>query len=220
LDKKKLNQQSQYWEKNFVSKPAMFGLEPSLAARKALKLFKQKNVNNILELGSGLGRDSIFFAKNFLKVKVLDYSPSAIKIINQKIEKNNLSKFISTNLFDVRKQLPFEDNSLDACYSHMLYCMALSNEELESLNGEICRVLKPNGINIYTVRHINDGDFKRGIHHGENLYENEGFIIHFFSKEKINVLLDGFENLLIDEFEEGTFPRKLYFVANKKKLFN
>ena len=152
-----------------------------------------------------------------MKVKALDYSPSAIKIINQKIEKNNLSKFISTNLFDVRKQLPFEDNSLDACYSHMLYCMALSNEELESLNGEICRVLKPNGINIYTVRHINDGDFKRGIHHGENLYENEGFIIHFFSKEKINALLDGFENLLIDEFEEGTFPRKLYFVANKKK---
>ena len=52
----------------------------------------------------------------------------------------------------------------------MLYCMAMTNEELENLNDEICRILKPNGINIYTVRHINDGDFKRGIHHGENLY--------------------------------------------------
>ena len=194
----------------------MFGLEPSLAARKALELFKQKNLKNVLELGSGLGRDSIFFACNFIKLKVLDYSPSAIKIINQKIEKKNLTKFISAKLFDVRKKLPFEDNSFEACYSHMLYCMAMTNKELENLNDEICRILKPNGINIYTVRHINDGDFKRGIHHGENLYEKDGFIVHFFSKEQVNNLLKGFENLLIDEFEEGNFPRRLYFVVNKK----
>ena len=216
MDKEKLNQQSQHWENNFSNKPEMFGLEPSLAARKALELFKQKNLKNVLELGSGLGRDSIFFACNFIKLKVLDYSPSAIKIINQKIEKKNLTKFISAKLFDVRKKLPFEDNSFEACYSHMLYCMAMTNEELENLNDEICRILKPNGINIYTVRHINDGDFKRGIHHGENLYENDGFIVHFFSKEMVNYLLKGFENLLIDEFEEGNFPRRLYFVVNKK----
>jgi SAM-dependent methyltransferase len=216
LDKEKLNQQSQHWEDNFSSKPEMFGLEPSLAARKALELFKQKNLKNVLELGFGLGRDSIFFAYNSIKLKVLDYSPSAIKIINQKIEKNNLTKFISAKLFDVRKKLPFEDNSFEACYSHMLYCMAMTKEELENLNDEICRILKPDGINIYTVRHIYDGDFKRGIHHGENLYENDGFIVHFFSKETVKYLLKGFENLLIDEFEEGNYPRKLYFVANKK----
>ena len=216
MDKEKLNQQSQHWENNFSNKPEMFGLEPSLAARKALELFKQKNLKNVLELGSGLGRDSIFFALNSIKLKVLDYSPSAIKIINQKIEKKNLTKFISAKLFDVRKKLPFEDNSFEACYSHMLYCMAMTNKELENLNDEICRILKPNGINIYTVRHINDGDFKRGIHHGENLYENDGFIVHFFSKDQVNYLLKGFENLLIDEFEEGNFPRRLYFVVNKK----
>ena len=216
MDKEKLNQQSQHWENNFSNKPEMFGLEPSLAARKALELFKQKNLKNVLELGSGLGRDSIFFARNSIKLKALDYSPFAIKIINQKIEKKNLTKFISAKLFDVRKKLPFEDNSFEACYSHMLYCMAMTNKELENLNDEICRILKPNGINIYTVRHINDGDFKRGIHHGENLYENDGFIVHFFSKEQVNNLLKGFENLLIDEFEEGNFPRRLYFVVNKK----
>ena len=120
MDKKILNQQSQYWEDNFSSKPEMFGLEPSWAAKKALELFKQKNLSNVLELGFGLGRDSIFFAHNSIKLKALDYSPSAIKIINQKIKKKNLSKFISTKLFDVREKLPFEDNFFDACYSHML----------------------------------------------------------------------------------------------------
>ena len=34
---------------------------------------------------------------------------------------------------------------------------------------------------------------------------------------KINSLLDGFENLSIENFEEGSFPRKLFFVQNMKK---
>ena len=195
----------------------MFGLEPSLAAKKALKIFKEKKINKIIELGAGLGRDSIFFAKNLIHVTGLDYSPSGINIINEKAKKQNLSNYISTKIFDIRKKLPFEDNSVDACFSHMLYCMALTNFELKNLNNEICRILKFNGINIYTVRHTQDGDYKKGIHRGEDLYENDGFIVHYFSSNKINSLLDGFENLSIENFEEGSFPRKLFFVQNMKK---
>ena len=195
----------------------MFGLEPSLAAKKALKIFQEKKINKIIELGAGLGRDSIFFAKNLIHVTGLDYSPSGINIINEKAKKQNLSNYISTKIFDIRKKLPFEDNSVDACFSHMLYCMALTSFELKNLNNEICRILKFNGINIYTVRHTQDGDYKKGIHRGEDLYENDGFIVHYFSSNKINSLLDGFENLSIENFEEGSFPRKLFFVQNKKK---
>jgi len=45
LDQKKLDQQSQYWEASFLSKPEMFGLEPSLAAVKSLKSFQKNNIN-------------------------------------------------------------------------------------------------------------------------------------------------------------------------------
>ena len=38
----------------------------------------------------------------------------------------------------------------------------------------------------------------------------------FFSKEKIKKLSNGFENIDIENFEEGSFPRKLFFVQNKK----
>ena len=119
-------------------------------------------------------------------------------------------------MFDVRKKLPFEDNSIEACFSHMLYCMALSNYDLENLNNEICRVLKPGAINIYTVRHTEDEDYRNGIYRGKDLYENDGFIVHFFSKEKINRLSKGFEILDIEKFEEGKFPRKLFIVKNRK----
>ena len=216
MDKKILNQQSQHWESNFSCKPEMFGLEPSTPAIKALKIFKNNKASKIVELGAGLGRDTIYFAKNSIHVEALDYSQTGIKNINQKVKQNNLSNLVNTKIFDVRKTLPFKDNSIEGVYSHMLYCMALTMSDLESLNKEIHRILKPGGINIYTVRHTEDGDYKKGIHRGEDMYENDGFIVHFFSKNKINSLLDGFMNLEITSFEEGSFPRKLYFVANKK----
>ena len=217
MDQKILNQQSQHWEKNFSNKPEMFGLEPSLSAKKALKLFQEKKIDKIIEIGAGLGRDTIFFAKNLIRTTALDYSSSGIKAINQKTNIENLSNYISTKLIDVREKLPFEDNSIEACYSHMLYCMALTTNDLEKLNNEIQRILKPGGINVYTVRHTNDGDFKKGVHVGEDLYENDGFIVHYFSEEKVNSLLKGFKNISIEKFEEGTFPRKLFFVVNEKK---
>ena len=216
MDQKKLDQQSQYWESSFLSKPEMFGLEPSIAAVKALKSFKEQNIKNIVELGAGLGRDTVFFAKNSIQVDALDYSKTSIESITNKSNKLNLTNFIKPKIFDIRKRLPFKDSSIEGCFSHMLYCMALSNYELENLNNEICRILKPGGINIYTVRHTNDGDYKNGKHRGEDLYENDGFIVHFFSKEKVNQLSKGFEVLDIEKFEEGKFPRKLFLVKNKK----
>ena len=217
MEKKILNQQSQHWEKNFSIKPEMFGLEPSIAAIKSFEIFKKKNIKKIVELGAGLGRDTLFFAQKSMHVEALDYSPAAIKIINEKAAKNNLLNFVSAKVFDIRKKLPFDDNSVEACFSHMLYCMALSSSDLENLNKEVCRILKTDGINIYTVRHTNDGDYKNGIHRGEDLYENDGFIIHFFSKEKINQLSKGFKVLNIEKFEEGKFPRKLFKVTLQKK---
>jgi len=217
LDKKILDQQSQYWGKNFQNKPEMFGLEPSKAAINTLKIFKEEKIKKIVELGAGLGRDTLFFAKNSIHVSALDYSSTAIKIINKKLSENRLSKFISTKIFDVRKKLPFENNSVKACFSHMLYCMALSTVELEYLNSEICRILKPGGINIYTARHTGDDDYKNGTHRGEGLYENNGFIVHFFSEEKIKKIANGFNIINIESFEEGTFPRKLFKVILKKK---
>ena len=194
----------------------MFGLEPSIAAIKALKLFQKENTKKVVELGAGLGRDTIFFAKNSIHVEALDYSKTSIESITNKSNKLNIADFIKTKVFDVRKKLPFKDNSIDGCYSHMLYCMALSNLDLENLNNEICRILKPGGINIYTVRHTEDGDYKNGTHIGEDLYENDGFIVHFFSKDRVNQLAKGFEILDIEKFEEGKFPRKLFIVKNRK----
>ena len=193
-----LNNQEEYWEINYANKPKMFGLAPSFAAEEALKVFKKKNISSIVELGAGLGRDTIFFAKNNIKVEALDYSKTAVTSIKKKVEELNLSEFVSTKVFDVRKKLPFKNNSIQGIFSHMLYCMALKNLEVQNLNNEILRVLVKGGVNIYTVRNFEDGDYKNGVHIEDESYQNDGFIINFFSKKKIQELLDGFSNINID----------------------
>ena len=49
----------------------MFGLEASEPAKKSLKIFQENNINTIIELGAGLGRDSIYFSINNLSVTSL-----------------------------------------------------------------------------------------------------------------------------------------------------
>ena len=217
MDKKLLNQQSQHWEKNFSNKPEMFGFEPSFSAKKALETFKKNNITNIIELGAGLGRDTIFFAQNGIYVHAIDYSLSATNIIKKRSKENNLDALIKVENYDIRKKLNCDNENFQACYSHMLFCMALTNQDLKDLNQEIFRVLKKDGFNVYTVRNHMDGDFKKGMHRGEDMYEMNGFIVHYFSENKIKNLLDGFINISIENFDEGSFPRKLSLVINKKK---
>ncbi|NIM07144.1 MAG: methyltransferase domain-containing protein, partial [Armatimonadetes bacterium] len=99
-----------------------------------------------------------------------------------------LDHSIRALVHDVRDPLPFDDNYFAACYSHMLFCMALTTAELQRLSDEIRRVLKPGGLNVYTVRHSGDPDYGKGILRGENVYEVNGFTVHFFSREKIELL--------------------------------
>ena len=216
-NKTELDNQSVHWENKLSNIKDMFGHEASYPAQKSLKLFKQNNKLKILELGGGQGRDTLFFAENGLQIDVLDYSQSGIANILEKARIKNLKDKIKAKQHDIRQALPYADNTFDGCYSHMLFCMALTTKELEFLSSEIQRVLKTGGINIYTVRNTNDADFKSGNHKGEDMYESNGFIVHFFSKEKIQHLAKGFKDIQIESFEEGGLPRKLFLVNETKK---
>jgi SAM-dependent methyltransferase len=213
-----LDEQQQHWEDSFARKTEMFGAQPSDPARKALELFQREGIEKIIELGGGQGRDTIFFGQSGLQVTVLDYAENGVKDIARRAAALNLSDAITALRHDVRDPLPFEDAAFDACYSHMLFCMALSTVELERLSREVWRVLKPGGLNIYTVRHTGDPQFGTGVARGDEMFESSGgFTVHFFSREKVEQLAQGFDILSIDEFEEGALPRKLFRVTLRKK---
>lgn len=213
-----LDPQSEHWETTLSQHPDMFGLEPSAPARKAVELFNKEGVTSILELGAGQGRDAIFFARSGLRVHALDYTEAGVNAIRAKAEKLGLSHSITTLRHDVRNLLPSHDESFDACYSHMLFCMALTTSELEQLSREVHRVLRPGGLNVYTVRNTNDLHYGRGIHKWEDMYEVGGFVVQFFNREKVEHLARGYQVMDIEEFEEGELPRRLFRVTLRKEV--
>lgn len=217
MNKESLDKQNICWEETFTSKPQMFGTNPSEAAQKAVEIFKENGVKKILELGGGQGRDTMYFAQNGFEVTVLDYTAAGIQAIRDTAKAMELSHSVTAIQHDLRTPFPFEGEIFDACYSHMLYCMAFTTRELEGIITETARILKSEGINIYTVRNTNDVDYKTGIHRGEDLYECGKFIVHFFSREKAEELAGPFTIVSMDEFEEGGLPRRLFLVVLKKE---
>jgi SAM-dependent methyltransferase len=212
-----LDAQQQHWQHTFIQKPEMFGSEPSHPARAAAEIFEREGKTGMLELGGGQGRDTLFFARAGFHVHVLDYSDSAVDVITEKARQLGLMESITALRHDIREPLPFGDESFDCCYSHMLYCMAMTTTELEFLSAEVRRVLRPNGLQVYTVRHTRDPDYGTGIHRGEDLYEVGGFIVHFFNREMVERLAKGYEILNAEAFEEGKLPRKLFRVSLRKR---
>ncbi len=212
-----LDGQRQHWQATFSSRPEMFGVEASYAAQQAAEAFGQAGKQRILELGSGQGRDTLFFLRRGFEVCAVDYSEPGLRDLLERAERAGFRRGLRTVVHDVRQPLPFEAASYEACFSHMLYCMALTLAEIEALSTEIHRVLKPGGLNFYTARNLKDPDFGTGIYRGDALYELEGgFIVHFFSREMVERLAKGYRVLSVEEFEETELPKRLYLVGLRK----
>lgn len=91
-----------------------------------------------------------------------------------------------------------------------------TSAELEALAAEVRRALRPGGLCVFTVRNTSDPDHVRGIHRGEDLFENQGFIVHFFDRAKVERVANGWDLVGVEAFEEGKLPRRLFRVSLRK----
>jgi SAM-dependent methyltransferase len=207
---------SEVWNKVYKSDSSFFGEEPSIFAMLCFNHLKTNNVKRVLELGAGHGRDTIFFASNGIEVEALDYSVTAIEILDKISKEKTLP--IKSRTFDVKKTpLPFPDGYFDAVYSHMLFNMRFSLEDLHFIFSEIRRVLRPKGLNFFSVRNHNDESYGKGIEVDQGIYDINGFQIRFFTENDIQGLaaIEGFKIFwLKEEYEEQ--PVTLYLVSSRK----
>src|SRR2546423_1960632 len=101
-------------------------------------------------------------------------------------------------------------------YSHMLLNMRFSLDELHFIFSEIKRVLKPNGLNFFSVRNHNDKSYRKGREIDKGIYDINGFQIRFFTEKEIKDLITegDFELLWIKEKHEE--PDTLYLESSRK----
>lgn len=207
------SRQQAQWAATYAAKPHLFGAEPSAPARVAADRFAAAGVRDLLELGAGYGRDTLLFARRGFRVTALDYAAEGLARLQADAQASQVADRVRVQLHDVRRPFPFPDRQFDACYSHMLLCMALTTDEIARLVGEVRRVLRPGGLYIYTVRTTDDPHYGQGVSHGDGMYEMGGFIVHFFDRPLVERLADGDDLLEVAAFEEGPLPRRLFRVT-------
>ncbi|QGV81983.1 class I SAM-dependent methyltransferase [Streptomyces ficellus] len=205
--------QRRHWQDTYAAHPGMYGEDPSEPAVHAATVFRAAGARDVLELGAGHGRDALFFAREGFTVRATDFSPVGLEQLRDAARSQGVEERVATAVHDVREPLPLPDTSVDAVFAHMLLCMALSTKELHGLVGEIRRVLRPGGTFVYTVRHTGDAHYGAGTAHGDDIYEHGGFAVHFFGRELVDALADGWTLDQVHAFEEGDLPRRLWRVT-------
>ena len=98
----------------------------------------------------------------------------------------------------------------------MLLNMRFSLEEIHSILSEVNRVLRPNGLNFFSVRNHNDKFYGKGVEVEKGIYDIYGFEVRFFTKEEIINLMSDENFHVLWIIEESEEPVTLYLLATEK----
>lgn len=188
----------------------------------SLPLFKERGARLFLDLGCGMGRNSIYLGKEGFDVVGVDVSRSALKKAKAWSKIEGIPNV--TVLRASMTQLPFIMQTFHAVVSVSVIHHALK-KDIQKTTREIHNVLKDNGLFIANL--LSTKDYRYGS--GEKL-ENETFKIlekfeekqfqevhHFFSKKEVLTLLTKFKKTQIEPLQSRTEqPHKYWKVIATK----
>jgi SAM-dependent methyltransferase len=172
----------------------------------------------ILELGSGMGSDAMYFASLGAHVTSVDFSDIALK--------HNTTRNTYPNLtfekVDFSQPLPYAAETYDFVYAHL--SLHYYNEEVtDSIFAEVARVLKPGGMFFYACESISDPEYGQGQEVEPGVFTHkDGHMRHFFSVPYTQAETSKrFDVLRIDEGQglyRGEASAFIYCTARKKAI--
>ena len=181
------------------------------------EILESNKDNEILDLGCGIGADTLYLIERGYNVLSCDFSNEALKSIQDNIPNSK------TLYLDMMKKFPIKDNT----YSLIIADLSLhyfDNETTIHIMREIKRILNNNGILLSRVASVNDFNFGAGV--GEELeinYYFEGdYTKRFFDFEDINKYfgiigsVEAEETQMTRNEDEYLKPKILYKVKVEK----
>ena len=179
-------------------------------------ILDQNKDKEILDLGCGIGADTLYLLERGYNVLSCDFSNEALKSIQNNIPNSK------TLYLDMMKVFPIKDNS----YSLIIADLSLhyfDNETTIHIMSEIKRILRKGGILLSRVASVNDYNFGAGL--GEQLEKNyyfEGdYTKRFFNLEDVNKYFGIIGNVKAEETQmtrneiEYLKPKMLYKIKVK-----
>jgi SAM-dependent methyltransferase len=208
--------QQERWQTAYEQHPHLHGTEPSAAARWAAEVFGAAGIDDVLELGAGQGRDTLFLAQQGFSVHATDFSASALDQLRLEAQRERLDDRVTAALHDVRDPLPPADATVNAVFANVLLNMAFTRAELRSLVGEVHRVLRPGGLFVYAVWSADDPCAGRWQQLEGGLAEHDGFAGRFFDEALIHELAERWRLDDTTTYAEG--PRRMWRVTLAKPV--
>jgi SAM-dependent methyltransferase len=180
--------------------------QPQSQVSALVELFRRESVSDVLDLGCGTGRHSLFLAKEGFKVTGFDRSSSAIKRAAELSEKEKLD--IDFRVWDmIEFPYPFKNQTFDA----VIATKVIHHTKLENIlkiASEISRMLKEGGILFVEVparskacRLESEGQRQEMIEEGTFLPlngEEEGIPHHYFTQEELLSIFKDYEILNLE----------------------
>ena len=132
----------------------------------------------VLDLGCGVGNDTLYLTERGFKVIACDYSEVALDHLKKQL------KDVKTMQLDISQPLPFKENTFDLVIADLSLHYFDEKTTIEIMK-EIKRILKPNGHLLARVNSVADKNFGAG--NGQKIEDNyyfvEGYNKRFFSIE-------------------------------------
>ncbi|NYZ79383.1 methyltransferase domain-containing protein [Candidatus Micrarchaeota archaeon] len=195
LEKDKFMRESSEWvkyAKDQAERP------PRKTGAELISLLKEHGVRNVIDIGCGGGRNSIFLAKEGFDVTGVDFSEVSLGILKNKIKAGKIENIHL--LLGEGNKIPVKDRTFDAATCHFVLDLQFGRDEQKTMINEIYRALKPNGVavleSLFTDKEVEEV---------RNRLKNAGFI-----------LLDDRLSKIIS-LGEGRSKNDWVFIAEKSK---
>lgn len=180
-----MNDQKQLWDKSHQDGGiSHYSLDSNDTAQDVIKIIRPNS--KVLDLGCGVGNDSLAFAKAGHTVVATDFSDVAISKNSERFKDIPNLNF---EVLDISQPFRFETNSFDVVYARLSLHYFI-DEITRKIFNEIYRVLMPNGYFCFVCKSIEDPLYGDGELVEENVFQRKGHMRHFFSEEYAKFLLE------------------------------
>ncbi|MGB4101096.1 MAG: class I SAM-dependent methyltransferase [Alphaproteobacteria bacterium] len=170
---KALSEPAQNWVQAYVlgNTPDSLREAPSQAVVWAWEELADHNrpVRHAVDIGCGMGRNSLFLAGHGVEVTALDFAPGAIAHLKQAAVEKGLDHKIRALVYDATEGWPVEQHSMDLVVDAFCFKHIIGREARLAYKQSLINALGTRGAYMISFASVGDGYYGRYIvtHHGD-----------------------------------------------------